>query len=104
VISDREGDRVNSALESNGYPSKFIYDLQAKRSQPSTDLSLKELLGMFVKLVDPSKPPKSFPCLPYIRGVTKPLTHSIKNALHQSRTSHLKFFNKSSWLQSHDHH
>ena len=34
---DEEIDRVHTALEFNGYPPKFIYDVQTRRSQSSTE-------------------------------------------------------------------
>jgi len=45
-------DRVYSVLESLCCPSKLIYDVQTKKSQPSTDLYPEEQVGMFSKLMD----------------------------------------------------
>ena len=75
---EREFNHVYSALESNGYPSKFIRDLQNKKTRPSPNLSPEELVGMFFNLVEPSESRKSFASLPYIKGVTEPLTRVLK--------------------------
>ena len=75
---NREIEKVYSALQSNGYPSKFIYDVQTKKSQSSTVPSPEELVGMFFKLVDPTMSRNSFASLPYIKGVTEPLTRVLK--------------------------
>jgi len=65
-------------LESNGHPSKFIRDIQTKKTQPSPNLPPEELVGMFFNLVEPSESRKSFASLPYIKGVTEPLTRVPK--------------------------
>ena len=36
---ERELNHVYAALESNGYPSKFIHDLQTKKTRPPPNLS-----------------------------------------------------------------
>ena len=70
---------VHAALESNGYPSKFIKNIQAKKTRSSTtNASPKELVGMFFKMVEPTESRKSFASLPYIKGVTEPLTRVLK--------------------------
>ena len=54
IISVISVDKVYSALQSNGYPSKFIFDVQTKKTQLSTVPFPEELDGMiFLKLVDP---------------------------------------------------
>ena len=45
---------------------------------PTTNVSPEELVGMFFKLVEPTESRKSFASLPYIRGVTEPLTLVLK--------------------------
>ena len=75
---NREIEKVYSALQSNGYPSKFIYDVQTKKLQSSTVPSPEELVGMFFKLVDPTMSRNSFASLPYIKGVTEPLIRVLK--------------------------
>ena len=48
----RELNYVHAALESNGYPSKFIKNIHVKRSRSSTtNVSPEELVGMFFKMV-----------------------------------------------------
>ena len=69
---------VYAALESNGYPSKLIHDLQTKKTRPPPNLSPEELVGMFFNLVESSESRKSFASLPYIKGVTEPLTRVLK--------------------------
>ena len=54
IISVISADKVWSALQSNGFPSKFIFDVETKKSQPSTVPFPEELVGMiFLRLVDP---------------------------------------------------
>ena len=70
---------VYAALESNGYPSKFIKNIHVKRTRSlTTNVSLEELVGMFFKMVEPTESRKSFASLPYIKGVTEPLTRLLK--------------------------
>ncbi|KAL9981322.1 hypothetical protein ACROYT_G010010 [Oculina patagonica] len=75
---ERELNHVYVALEPNGYPSKFIRDIQIKKTQPSPNLPPEELVGMFFNLVKPPESRKSFVSLPYIKGVTEPLTCVLK--------------------------
>jgi len=54
IISVISVDNVYSALQSNGYPSKFIFDVETKKTQPSTVPFPEELVGMiFLKLMNP---------------------------------------------------
>ena len=70
---------VHAALESNGYPPKFIQNIQAKKTRSSTtNVSPEELVGMFLKMVEPTESRKSFASLPYIKGVTEPLARILK--------------------------
>ena len=41
-------------------------------------VSPEELVGMFFKMVEPTESRKSFASLPYIKGVTEPLTRVLK--------------------------
>ena len=43
---ERELNHVYAALESNGYPSKFIHDLQTKKTRPPPNLSPEELVNL----------------------------------------------------------
>jgi len=52
---EQELNHVHVALESNAYPSKFIRDIQTKKSQPSPNLPPEELVGMFFNLVERSE-------------------------------------------------
>ena len=52
----QELNRVNRALQSNGYPAKLISDITKKAARPSIFYTPKELVGMFFKWVDPSYP------------------------------------------------
>ena len=66
----RELNYVHAALESNGYPSKFIKNIHVKRTRSSTtNASPEELVGMFFKVVEPTESHKSFASPPYIKGV-----------------------------------
>ncbi|XP_068707612.1 uncharacterized protein [Montipora foliosa] len=75
----RELNYVQAALESNGYPSSFIKSIHARKTRASTtNVSPEELVGMFFKMVEPTESRKSFASLPYIKGVTEPLTRILK--------------------------
>ena len=75
----RELNYVHAALESNGYRSKFIKNIQAKKTRSlTTNVSPEELVGMFFKVVEPTESRTSFASLPYIKGVTEPLTRVLK--------------------------
>ena len=52
--------------------------IQSNETRPSTVLSPKELFGKFFKMVEASESHKSFTPLPYIKGVTEPLTRVLK--------------------------
>ena len=50
-VVGRELDKVYSALQSNGYPSNFIYDIQTKKPNLPQFLSSKSyVVKMFFKL------------------------------------------------------
>ena len=53
------------------------YKLKKTRSS-TTNVSPEELVGMFFKMVEPTESRKSFASLPYIKGVTEPLTRALK--------------------------
>ena len=75
----RELNYVYAALESTGYPSRFIKSIQARKTRSSTTyVSPEELVGMFFKMVEPTESRKSFASLPYIKGLTEPLTRVLK--------------------------
>ena len=75
----REVNYVQAALKSNCYPSSFIKSIHARKTRASTtNVSPEELVGMFFKMVEPTESRKSFASLPYIKGVTEPLTRILK--------------------------
>ncbi len=78
----RELNRAHSALEtcleSNGYPSKFIKNIHSNKTRPSTVLSPEELVGTFFKMVEAPESHKAFASLPYIKDVIEPLTCVLK--------------------------
>ena len=53
-------------------------NIQANKTRRSTVLSPEELVGTFFKMVEGSESRKSFASLPYIKGVTEPLTRVLK--------------------------
>ena len=57
-----------------------------KKTRPSPNLSPEELVGIFFNLVEPSESRKSFASLPYIKGITEPLTRVLKKHDHLSRS------------------
>ena len=73
---NRELDKV--CLQFKAYPSKFNHNTQTRMTSSSMISSPEELVGMFFKLLEPLKPYNSFASLPYIKGVTEPLTRWLK--------------------------
>ena len=78
VGKTRETARVCAALHSNGYPKKIAADVIRKkaRSSPPTPTP-EELVGMFFKWAEPTNR-RNFAVLPYIKGITEPLTRILK--------------------------
>ena len=70
----RETSHVIAALEANGYPSSVISTILNKKPPSPTVPPPEELVSMFFKWVDPSDTHKGFACLPYVSGLTEPLT------------------------------
>ena len=53
---------INRSCRSNGYPSKFIKNIQAKKTRSSTTtVSPEELVGMFFKMAEPTESCRSEP-------------------------------------------
>ena len=73
----RETGHVTEALKANGYPSIVISNILKKKSAPTTPPP-EELVSMFFKWADPSDTSLGFACLPYISGLTEPLTRLLR--------------------------
>ena len=75
----KELTHVSNALKSNGYPSATISNILKKKSTSKVIPSPEELVGMFFKWTDPPDSQNGFAVLPYIKGVTEPLTRILNN-------------------------
>ena len=73
----RETSHVIAELEANGYPSSVISTILNKKPPSPTVPPPEELVSMFFKWVDPSDTHKDFACLPYISGLSEPLTRLL---------------------------
>ena len=76
-----EINHVFDALRANNYPSFVISNiLKQKFSKPPTHAipSPEELVGMFFKWFAPQENPNGFAVLPFINGVTQPLTRILR--------------------------
>ena len=73
----REISNVRATLEANGYPPAVISNILNKKPPPSTVPPPEELVSTFFKWADPSNMYQGFACLPYISGLTEPLSHKI---------------------------
>jgi len=65
-------------VESNGYPQRVTADIIRKKSLTPPTPSPEELVRMFFSWADPTNN-QSFAVLPYIRGITEPLTRILKS-------------------------
>ena len=78
VGKTRETARVCAALHSNGYPKKIAADFIRKKARPPPPTPTpEELVGMFFKWAEPTNR-RNFAVLPYIKGITEPLTRILK--------------------------
>ena len=75
----REINHVRAALEANGYPSAVISTILNKKPPSPTVPKPEELVSMFFKWAEPTDTYKGFACLPYISGLTEPLTRLLRN-------------------------
>ena len=75
----KELSHVSNALKSNGYPSATVSNILKKKSTSEVIPSPEELVGMFFKWTDPPESQNGFAVLPYIKGVTEPLTTILNN-------------------------
>ena len=78
----KELTHVSNALKSNGYPSATISNILKTTSTPEIIPFPEELVGMFFRLIDPPDSQNGFAVLPYIKGLTEPLTRILnKNGI-----------------------
>ncbi len=82
-----ETKNVVDALLSNGYPKKFISNVQKRQNKIKATPEPEELVRDFFSLVDPSPTSSGYAVLPYINGLTEPLTRAL-------RKYDIKVFNK----------
>jgi len=75
----RETNHVRAALDANGYPSAVISNILNKKQLSPTVPPPEELVSMFFKWAEPSETYQGFACLPYIGGLTEPLTRLVRN-------------------------
>ena len=70
---------VSNVLKSNGYRSETISKILKKKSTSEAIPSPEELVGMFFKWTERPDSQNGFAVLPYIKGVTEPLTRILNN-------------------------
>ena len=74
----RETNHVRAALEANGYSSAFVSNILNKKPPLPTVPPPEDLVFMFFKWAEPSDTYRGFACLPYISGLTEPLTRLLR--------------------------
>ena len=73
----REIQHVAEALRSNGYPLRLIKDtINGQQRREKRVAKPEDLVGIFFAWVDPDKSPNGYATLPYITGLTEPLTRT----------------------------
>ena len=75
----KEIKHVRDALKANGYPPPVISNILKKKNSTETIPSPEELVGMFFKWAVPSNTRPDFACIPYISGLTEPLSRLLRN-------------------------
>lgn len=76
---EQERGHVFQAMMANGYPQKFLTDVEKKRVlKGHIKTSPEELVREFFERVEPS-PIAGFASLPYIKGLTEPLKRLLKS-------------------------
>ena len=72
---------VTETLFSNGYPLKFISHVKPRLLKKLTNVvpTSEELVGEFFNLVEPPTTRNGHAVLPYIKGLTDPLTEHCGN-------------------------
>ena len=73
----KELQHVSAALESNGYPKTIISKVIKSQTEKATP-SPEELVRSFFELIEPSELYAGYTTLPYIKGITEPLTRTLK--------------------------
>ena len=63
---------------SNGYPRKFITDVQKRQRKKDMIPEPEELVREFFASVDPLTTSSGYAVLPYIKGLTEPLTRVLR--------------------------
>ncbi len=74
---ERELNHVSTILQSNGCPKKLISELIYKQKN-RTVASPEELVRSFFGLVERKAPPAGIAVLPYIKGLTEPLSRTLQ--------------------------
>ena len=70
---------VFETRNSNGYPTKFINDVYKRLKTNKETAAPEELVREFFALVDPPTTSRNYAVLPYIKGLTEPLTRVLRN-------------------------
>ena len=82
----RELKHARETLVSNGYPKTLISKITKTQTDKNTP-SPEELVRTFFEQVDPSEPCTGYATLPYIKGITEPLSRTL-------RKHNIKVYNK----------
>ena len=73
----KELQHVSAALVSNGYPKTIISKVIKTQTEKATP-SPEELVRTFFELTEPSEPCAGHATLPYIKGITEPLSRTLR--------------------------
>ena len=73
----KELQHVSAALVSNGYPKTIISKVIKTQTEKATP-GPEKLVRTFFELIEPSEPCAGYATLPYIRGITEPLSRTLK--------------------------
>ena len=71
-------------------PNLSFQNILKKKPPPETTPFPEELVGMFFKCIDPPNPYRGFAVLPYIKGLTEPLSKLLRNNGIQTKSRPLK--------------
>ncbi|XP_078380796.1 uncharacterized protein LOC144663661 [Oculina patagonica] len=86
----KELSHVTDALKSNSYPQSVISNILKKKPPLAITPSPEELVGMFFGWADPSDSHCGLAVLPYIKGLTEPLSRLLRNNGIQTTSRPLK--------------